>query len=129
MIGFVRGGREALDRMPNAFLSVALSVATAESKAVPEALRQKAAQAVQGVIEKFVEETGWRPQQALPVAGALLYRHYNFLMRYIMKRIAKQMNGPAAPTDTSQDYEYTDWTALTHFAVNFSRALRHKQSA
>jgi menaquinone-dependent protoporphyrinogen oxidase len=129
MIAFVRGHREVLERMPNAFLSVALSTATAADPVVPEDLRRKASQAVQQIIEKFVEETGWRPQQALPVAGALLYRHYNFLMRYIMKRIARQMNGPTAPSDTSQDYEYTDWAALTHFAINFSTSLRHKQSA
>src|SRR4029077_17001614 len=115
--------------MPNAFLSVALSTATAADPVVPDELRQKAPKAVQQMIDKFVEETGWRPQQALPVAGALLYRRYNFLMRYIMKRIAKQMNGPTAPTDTSLDYEYTDWAALTHFAINFSASLRHKQSA
>jgi menaquinone-dependent protoporphyrinogen oxidase len=46
------------------------------------------------------------------VAGTLAYSRYNFIIRFVMKRIARK-NG--APTDTSRDYELTDWAALDRF--------------
>jgi menaquinone-dependent protoporphyrinogen oxidase len=56
------------------------------------------------------------------VAGAILYTKYNFLLRFVMKQIAKKAG---ASTETSQDYEYTDWVALDRFveelATEFSR--------
>ncbi len=51
-----------------------------------------------------------------PVAGALLYTKYNFLVRFVMRRIAKK-GGPE--TDTSRDYEYTNWAALDKFVDEF----------
>ncbi|MEO8677854.1 MAG: flavodoxin domain-containing protein [Vicinamibacterales bacterium] len=120
MIAFVRRGHAALDQMPNAFLSVMLAEATAEDRNVSESRRTEAALAVKKVIDAFVEDTGWHPRQVLPVAGALLYRQYNFFIRFIMKRITKKQEGP---TDTSRDYEYTDWAALSRFASTFSRSL------
>lgn len=126
MVAFVRRGHAALERMPNAFLSVTLSEATAEDQTVPEAKRREAAAAVQHVIDAFVKESGWRPQQAVPVAGALLYRQYNFFVRFIMKRITKSHQGP---TDTSRDYEYTDWKALSQFATAFTRGLSRSKTA
>jgi len=45
------------------------------------------------------------------VAGALSYTKYNFLVRFVMKRIAKAQG---ASTDTSRDHELTDWEALDH---------------
>ena len=67
---------------------------------------------VQKVIDKFTEDTGWRPARVKPVAGALLYSKYNPLVRFVMKRIAKEAGGT---TNTSRDYEYTDWVTLDHF--------------
>ena len=58
------------------------------------------------------DETGWRPARVLPVAGALAYSRYNFLIRFVMKRIARKAG---APTDTSRDYEFTNWPALDTF--------------
>jgi menaquinone-dependent protoporphyrinogen oxidase len=116
----VRRGHAALDQMPNAFLSVTLTEATAEDRKVSELRRQEAASELKKVIDAFVEDTGWHPRQVLPVAGALLYRQYNFFIRFIMKRMTKKNGGP---TDTSRDYEYTDWAALSRFASTFSRSL------
>jgi menaquinone-dependent protoporphyrinogen oxidase len=50
------------------------------------------------------------------VAGALLYRKYGFLKRWIMKRIVARAGGD---TDTSRDYEYTDWNDMRAFAKEF----------
>jgi menaquinone-dependent protoporphyrinogen IX oxidase len=59
-----------------------------------------------------MKETGWRPERVLPVEGALAYSRYNFLIRFVMKRIARKAG---APTDTSRDYEFTDWSKVDSF--------------
>ena len=68
------------------------------------------------MIDDFRAETGWRPKSTKAVAGALLYSKYNFLLRWIMKRISRQAGGT---TDTSKDHEYTDWAALDRFVEEF----------
>jgi len=109
---FVRNHLGELNRMRKAFLSVTLSEAGVErSESIPEKRAQCEAD-VQTMIENFFKETGWRPNVVLP-AGALLYSQYNFVVRFVMKRIAKKMR---AGTDTSRDYDYTDWQALDRFA-------------
>jgi menaquinone-dependent protoporphyrinogen oxidase len=112
MIAFVKRHREDLERLGAVFLSVTLSEAGAEDpKALPER-REEAAADAQRMIDVFIEETGWRPARALPVAGALAYSRYNFIVQFVMKRIARKAG---APTDASRDYEFTDWAALDQF--------------
>jgi menaquinone-dependent protoporphyrinogen oxidase len=116
MVRFVRKHVHQLENIPTAFLSVTLSEAGAERpNATPEE-HNRFADDVQKVIDHFVEQTGWRPKRVKPVAGALLYTKYNFLIRFVMKRIAKKAG---AATDTSRDYEYTDWVALDCFVDEF----------
>ena len=115
MIAFARRHRDALTRLSAAFVSVTLSEAGAEDSTRADADRRTAAADAQRMIDVFVEETGWRPEHALPVAGALVYSKYNFLVRFLMKRIARKAG---APTDTSRDYEFTDWAALDRFVCD-----------
>ena len=112
MIAFVKRHRQALERLGAAFLSVTLSEAGAEDVRAPRKRRERAAADAQQMIDVFLQETGWRPEHVLPVAGALAYSRYNFLIRFVMKRIARKAG---APTDTSRDYEFTDWSALDSF--------------
>ena len=112
MIAFVTRNRDELAHLEAIFLSVTLSEAGAEDPQAPPERRSQAAADAQRMIDVFTEETGWRPARALPVAGALAYSRYNFIIRFVMKRIARK-NG--APTDTSRDYELTDWAALDRF--------------
>ena len=112
MIAFVKRYRQDLDRLRAVFLSVTLSEAGAEDTRAPRERREQSAADAQRMIDVFVEETGWRPAGALPVAGALAYSHYNFIIRFVMKCIARRHG---APTDTSRDYELTDWSALDRF--------------
>src|SRR5688572_1945414 len=97
MVAFVKAHRPELDNTAHAFLSVTLSEAGAESKTSTPEERARFAADVQKVIDMFVAETGWHPKRVKPVAGALLYTRYNFLVRFIMKRIAKEAH---ADTDT-----------------------------
>ncbi len=112
MIAFVKRHRPALERRHAAFLSVSLSETGAEDVRAPTERRERAAADARRMIDVFEQETGWRPARVLPVAGALAYSRYNFLIRFVMKRIAHKAG---APTDTSRDYEFTDWSTLDAF--------------
>jgi menaquinone-dependent protoporphyrinogen oxidase len=131
MIAFVKRHRQALERLGAAFLSVTLSEAGAEDVRAPKERRERAAADAQQMIDVFLQETGWRPERVLPVAGALAYSRYNFLIRFAMKRIARKAG---APTDTSRDYEFTDWSKLDAFirgvtlAVDGSAAAQRDRS-
>ena len=102
---YVSAHSEALSRMHSAFVSVSLAAASPNS-----------AEELDGWVEEFLGKTGWPAEQVVHVAGALRYREYDFVTRWIMRSIARK-NGLA--TDTSNDYEYTDWDALRRFADSF----------
>jgi menaquinone-dependent protoporphyrinogen oxidase len=111
IVRFVRNHRDALERAPAAFFSVSLAVAShsgeRKSDGRAETLR---------VVEKLTRTTGWRPRRVELIAGALPYSKYSFLVRFVMRRISAHAGGD---TDTSRDYEYTDWNAVDRFASEF----------
>ena|SRR5215469_12326667 len=121
MVRFVKDHRKELEGMITAFLSVTLSEADAERQDVTPEQHAKFARDVDQMLKKFFNETSWSPTLAKPVAGALLYTHYNFLLRLIMRQIAKKAGGG---TDTSRDYEYTDWVDLDRFASDLAEIIR-----
>jgi len=120
IVKFVRNHLGALAACPSAFLSVSMSQAGVELPGITPEQRACHATNVHQILERFYAETGWRPRHVAAVAGAVLYTKYNFLMRFIMKRISKQAGGS---TDTSQDHEYTDWGALDRFSEEFESVL------
>jgi len=93
---------------PNAFFSVCLCAGGPGAK--PEAARR--------YIEDFCRRTGWVPAYSTSFAGALRYRQYNPFIRLLMRFIVSMAGGE---TDTSRDYEYTDWDAVERFAQGFVR--------
>lgn len=113
---FVKQHRADLERMPTAFLSVSLSEAGAEDSAAPPERRARSAADTKRMMDGFLKETGWHPSKIRAVAGALMYTKYNFLIRLVMKRIARSQG---ASTDTSRDHEYTDWEALDRLVDEF----------
>ena len=125
MIAFARRHRAELEAMPSAMISVSLAEAGVERSGATPERRAKSAGEVQQTIDRFRSQTGWRPELTKPVAGALLYTKYNFFLRFVMKQIAR-MNG--GDTDTSHDYEYTNWQALDRFVEQFAAELEPKRS-
>jgi len=107
---FVREHKDLLARVPSAFFSVSLAVASKVADGRAQTME---------VVEKFVKRTGWRPPRIELFAGALQYSKYGFLVRYVMRRIAAAEGGE---TDTSRDYEYTDWAAVERFALEMAGA-------
>ena len=121
MIAFAKTHREALERLGAVFVSVTLSEAGAEDVRKTADERRAAAADAQRMIDVFVKDTGWHPEQAMPVAGALVYTRYNFLVKFLMKRIARKAG---APNDTTRDYEFTDWPAVDRFAEDLAARVR-----
>jgi menaquinone-dependent protoporphyrinogen oxidase len=116
MVNFVKRYLNELHSIPALFLSVSLSERTVEDPQAPAEKRAQAQADVARTIDSFLKETGWRPSHVAAVAGALLYSKYNFVVRFIMKRIAKKAGGPV---DTSRDYEFTDWLKLDGLIAEF----------
>jgi menaquinone-dependent protoporphyrinogen oxidase len=120
MVAFVKQHLAELQRLPTAFLSVTLSEAGVERAEASPEQRARFVADVKKVLDQFFKQTGWHPERVKPVAGALLYTKYNFLVRFIMKRIARKAG---AATDTSRDYEYTDWVALDRFVEELATEI------
>jgi menaquinone-dependent protoporphyrinogen oxidase len=120
MVGFVKRHFRQLQSLPSAFLSASLSQAGAERiDATPEE-HTRFKSDVQNMLNAFFQETHWHPDRVVPVAGALMYRKYNWVVRRIMKRIAKASGGS---TDTTRNHDYTNWSALDRFAEEFMQRL------
>jgi menaquinone-dependent protoporphyrinogen oxidase len=97
----------ALNEKPTAFVSVCLAALDARPETAVELERVKS---------RFTVQTGWQPTVTQHVAGALPYARYGFLKKWLMKRIARKQG---YETDTSRNYEYTDWSALHKFTQGF----------
>jgi menaquinone-dependent protoporphyrinogen oxidase len=108
---WVRRHASALGQMPAAFVSVSLSVLDPGSG--PELAK---------LVARFADESQWTPAIVKHVAGALLYRKYGWLKRWMMRRIVASKGGD---TDTSRNYEYTDWNDLRQFTDGFVRSIGH----
>jgi menaquinone-dependent protoporphyrinogen oxidase len=107
MTHFVKDNLSWLNRVPSVFLSVSLGIAAADPKSKAEA---------EVNLHHFLAETGWQPTRTRCVAGALRYTRYNYFKRLLMRLIAQHNKGD---TDTSRDYEYTDWEDLRRFITSF----------
>ena len=105
---WVRAHAPMLATMPTAFLSVCLAVLEKDPAAHQEISR---------IMSRFLARCGWRPAITKPVAGAVLYTRYGWLKQRMMKRIVAKAGGG---TDTTRDYEYTDWNDLCDFACEFA---------
>jgi menaquinone-dependent protoporphyrinogen oxidase len=97
---------------PTAFVSVCLGVLQHDPK-VDAVLDAN--------IHRFIDPIGWHPSVIKIVAGALQYTRYNVFIRWIMRRITAKAGGD---TDTSKDYDYTDWNDLRAFAADFASRIR-----
>ncbi|MFB6082443.1 MAG: flavodoxin domain-containing protein [Halanaeroarchaeum sp.] len=108
VVAFVEQFGDVLADKPTAFVQVSLSSASPDEERRAEAARY---------VEEFLERTGWHPDRIATFGGALRYSEYGFLERLMMKRIAKDASGD---TDTSRDYEYTDWDEVAAFTADFA---------
>ena len=106
----IRRHGDALAARPSAFFSVSLSAGGPRPKPA----------AAQRYLDKFMRKTGWQPQLTASFAGALKYSHYGPIKRRVMIVFMTLGGGE---TDTSRDYEYTDWEAVERFAHAYAQRL------
>lgn len=109
VVEFVKLNCEELDRRPNVFLAVSLSVAYESEKNLEK---------YRGQLDGFFRETGWRPQLMLDVAGAIPRSVGTGIMRLIW-RVLVGRRKTGIPTGKSSDpqfaYEFSDWDAINQF--------------
>jgi menaquinone-dependent protoporphyrinogen oxidase len=111
IVDWVRRHAATLSTMPSAFFSVSLSAADDDAAARAAARKY---------VDDFVEETGWTPGRTESFAGAVQYREYDFFTRLLIKLM---MHRGGHPTDTSRDYDYTDWDAVERFGEQCAALL------
>lgn len=111
VVRFVRHHLHALQRLPTALFSVSLSAARQDPKHRAAARK---------CVNEFLDGTGWRPDRTYLAAGALAYSRYGFLKRRVMRWISRREGGD---TDTSRDYEYTDWAELRGDAEDYLQVV------
>lgn len=108
VVDFVRRHHDALNPMPTAFVSVSLSAASHDADDLDGLAR---------CVANFERHTGWTPREIHHAAGAFRFTQYDFLKRWALKYIAYRKG---QPTNTSRDYELTDWDALGAFVEVFA---------
>lgn len=112
VVHYIKHHIKVLNNKPGAFFSVCLAIASGLEEEHIEARK---------ITTDFLEEVGWKPLMVTQIAGALKYTQYDFFKRLVMKMIAKK---EGHPTDTSQDYEYTDWDAVKEFVKEFAVKIK-----
>ena len=100
---FITLNQNVLDQKQSIFFSVNV-VARKLEKNTPE---------TNPYIKKFLKISNWRPKKIGVFAGRVDYPNYGFFDKYVIKFIMFLTNGP---TDTSQSYEFTDWSKVDEFA-------------
>lgn len=67
---------------------------------------------------KFLAKIDWKPTLTAVFAGALLYPRYGFFDRTMIRFIMKITGGE---TDTSREYELTDWEKVAEFGEKLAQ--------
>ena len=104
---FITSNKNVLDHKQGIFFSVNV-VARKLEKNTPE---------TNPYIQKFLKISNWKPKKIGVFAGRVDYPNYGFFDKYVIKFIMFLTNGP---TDTSQSYEFTDWSKVDEFAKELS---------
>jgi menaquinone-dependent protoporphyrinogen oxidase len=100
---WIKGNAEHLNRLPSGFFQVSLSSAGTGGGSA----------AAQQYVDSLLRATGWHPGVTGCFAGALLYTRYGLVKRSMVRSIAQSAG---LGTDIHQDYDYTDYPAVAHFA-------------
>ena len=107
---FIELNKKILEEKKSTFFSVNV-VARKPEKSTPE---------TNPYIKKFLKKSTWKPKKIGVFAGKVDYPNYNFFDKHIIKFIMFITGGP---TDTSQSYEFTDWSKVEDFAKELNVEL------
>lgn len=110
---FAKRHRAELVAKHSAFFSVSGAASSPTDRPQAERLAQQ-----------FLARVGWKPDLVAVFGGAILFTKYGPVTRLMMKMIAKKHG---ADTDTSRDFEYTDWSSVRSFVEAFLAGLAKRQ--
>ncbi len=105
LVDFINSHKKQIEPRVRSFFLVLLSAATKDSKLRAEWLGD--------AQKKMAEQISVPFQDVEMIAGALMYSKYSLPLKWVMKRIAKKAG---EGTDTSKDYEYTDWKQVEKYS-------------
>ncbi len=108
LYNFIKSNKTLLDQKQSIFFSVNV-VARKPEKNSPD---------TNPYIKKFLKISGWKPKKIGVFAGKVDYPNYSFFDKYIIKFIMFITKGP---TDTTNSYEFTDWSKVDEFAREISQ--------
>ena len=100
---FIKLNKSILDQKQSIFFSVNVVARKSEKSTIE----------TNPYIKKFLKISNWRPKKIGVFAGRVDYPNYGFFDKYVIKFIMFLTNGP---TDTSQSFEFTDWSKVDEFA-------------
>jgi menaquinone-dependent protoporphyrinogen oxidase len=106
---FVEAHAPSIEKRPRSFFLVSLSAATKDPKVRAEFLAD-ARRKLNRQIPVVFEDTEM-------IAGALRYSKYPLPLKWLMRRIAAEAG---EETETSRDYEFTDWEQVARYAHRLS---------
>ncbi|WP_204250827.1 menaquinone-dependent protoporphyrinogen IX dehydrogenase [Saezia sanguinis] len=107
---FVQQNLAALNQKLSVFVPVCLIARRQEKRQIE----------TNSYTRKLLAKTGWKPSIISITAGALRYPIYNFFDRFMVRLIMVMMKGD---TDTSREYEYTDWEQVHMLAQQIHQQL------
>jgi menaquinone-dependent protoporphyrinogen oxidase len=112
LVRFINGRAEQIGNRRRSFFLVLLSAATRDP-----GLRESW---LGDARRKMGEQLAVTFEDTEMVAGALRYSKYPLPLRWLMQGIARRAGGD---TDTSRDYEYTDWQQVEDYAQRLAGLL------
>ncbi len=112
LVHYLNEHAAALNATPAALFQVSLTSANPDDEHTSTA---------QGLVHELLGKTGFEPDIVALFAGALVYTQYGWFKRRVMRAIVKRESGE---TDTTHDYEYTDWDAVEQFARDIDAFAR-----
>ena len=105
MISFINANAARIGTMSRSFFLVLLSAAAKDTQLRSEWLTDARIKMNRQLSVEFDEVE--------MIAGALAYSRYPLPLKWLMRRIARKAG---EDTDTSRDYEYTDWAQVDRYA-------------
>lgn len=109
---FINEHATSIERKARSFFLVLLSAATKDPTLKAESLAD--------ARRKVSEQLAVAFDDMEMIAGALRYSKYPLPLKWLMRRIAAKAG---EDTDTSRDYEYTDWQQVERYAARLAGRL------
>jgi len=107
LFDFIEKNKNLLDTKRNAFFTVNVVARKAEKNRVD----------TNPYMKKFLETVNWKPKILAVFAGKIDYPKYRFFDKHIIRLIMFITNGP---TNTTESYEFTDWSDVKEFAKSLN---------